>query len=103
MQKAFSLSRCCNKLLRVGKNVPCAKETAKKTKTVYFGCRKRFLCPDAVLLHCEWAKTFPVQKKPLKNKNGLFRMQKAFSLSRCCAFALRVGEKTFSAPKEAVF
>jgi len=44
-----------------------------------------------------------VQKKPLKNKNGLFRMQKAFSLSRSCAFALRVGEKTFSAPKEAVF
>jgi len=38
-------------------------------------------------------KTFPVQKKPLKNKNGLFRMQKAFSLSRCCAFALRVGKK----------
>ena len=65
MQKAFSLSRCCNKLLRVGKNVPCAKETAKKTKTVYFGCRKRFLCPDAVLLHCEWAKKrFLRRKKP---------------------------------------
>ena len=102
MQKAFSLSRSCNKLLRVGKNVSCAKETAK-IKTVYFGCRKRFLCPDAVINYCEWAKTFPAQKKPLKNKNGLFRMQKAFSLSRSCAFALRVGKKTFSAPKEAVF
>ena len=27
MQKAFSLSRCCNKLLRVGKNVFCAERS----------------------------------------------------------------------------
>ena len=65
MQKAFSLSRCCNKLLRVGKNVSCAKETAKN-KTVYFGCRKRFLCPDAVLLHCEWAKNVFCAKETAK-------------------------------------
>ena len=65
MQKAFSLSRCCAFALRVGKNVSCARETAKKIKTVYFGCRKRFLCPEAVLLHCEWAKKrFLRRKKP---------------------------------------
>ncbi len=103
MQKAFSLSRSCAFALRVGKKTFPVQKKPLKIKTVYFGCRKRFLCPDAVLLHCEWAKTFPVQEKPLKNKNGLFRMQKAFSLSRSCNKLLRVGKKTFSAPKEAVF
>jgi len=62
-----------------------------------------FFVPMLCFCTASGRKTFPVQKKPLKNKNGLFRMQKAFSLSRSCAFALRVGEKTFSAPKEAVF
>ena len=41
MQKAFSLSRCCNKLLRVGKNGPCAKET-NKNKNGLFRMQKAF-------------------------------------------------------------
>jgi len=49
-----------------------------RSKTVYFGCRKRFLCPDDVLLHCEWAKTFPVQEKPIKIKTVYFGCRKRF-------------------------
>ena len=45
MQKAFSLSRCCNKLLRVGKNVPCAKETAKKQKRFISDAESVFFVP----------------------------------------------------------
>ena len=66
MQKAFSLSRCCNKLLRVGKKTFPAQKKPIKIKTVYFGCRKRFLCPDAVLLHCEWAKNVPCARETAK-------------------------------------
>ena len=71
MQKAFSSSRSCAFALRVGeKTFSLPKGTAtKKIKAVNFGCRKRFLRPDAVLLHCEWAK-----KRFLRRKELLFSL-----------------------------
>ena len=45
MQKAFSLSRCCAFALRVGENVPCAKETAKKLKRFISDAESVFFVP----------------------------------------------------------
>ena len=70
MQKAFSSSRSCAFTLRVGeKTFSLPKELPQKIKAVNFGCRKRFLRPEAVLLHCEWAK-----KRFLRRKELLFSL-----------------------------
>ena len=70
MQKAFSSSRSRAFALRVGeKRFLRRKELPQKIKAVNFGCRKRFLRPEAVLLHCEWAK-----KRFLRRKELLFSL-----------------------------
>ena len=45
---------------------------------VYFGCRKRFLCPDAVINYCEWAKNISCVKETAKNKTVYFGCRKRF-------------------------
>ncbi len=69
MQKAFSSSRSCAFALRVGEKHFLCQRNCRKKKAVNFGCRKRFLRPEAVLLHCEWAK-----KRFLRRKELLFSL-----------------------------
>ena len=72
MQKAFSSSRSRAFAMRVGeKTFSLSKELPQKIKAVHFGCRKRFLRPEAVLLQCKWAKNvFFAKETATKNKSG---------------------------------
>ena len=65
MQKAFSLSRNCNKLLRVGENVPCAKETAKN-KNGLFRMQKAFSLSRCCNKLLRVGKNVPCAKETVK-------------------------------------